>query len=864
MRVYRALLRLYPASFRTEYADEMCAVFARHRHAAAGPAALAGLWLGALADTLANAARVHMDLLRQDLRFAARMLRRTPGFALTAVVVVALGIGATTAAFAVADHVLLRPLPFPDPGRLVKLWEDQSFRGYSRMELSPPTYDDWRRQSRSFESMAAYVASPGNMVGVGTPVRLEGARVGVDLFRTLGVGAVLGRALTAEDGRGDALRAVVLSDDAWRTVFAGDRGVLGRTVVIDGRPCTVVGVMPRGFAFPTRDTQFWTALRFEPDELGDRNNNFLRVVARLKDGVSIDQARAELHVIAARLARQYPEDANTSATVVGLRDEVSQQPRLLLAALVAASACLLLIACTNLANLMLARALARRKEMAIRAALGAGLDRLLRQMLTESLVLAAVGGSLGLLLAIAAVPLVARLVPTVLPITGTPPVDARLLTFAVLLSVLTGLAFGAVPALRACRAPGVDGLREGARSGPGRHTERVRGVLVVAQVAASVVLIVAAGLLARALLRVESVDPGFHAGNVLTLRTTLPLPRYQATARRAGFYRSVLDEIRALPGVRGAAYTSFLPMTMRGGIWPVTVDGRPEDPGAPSTASLRLVTPGFFATLGIPLVHGRDVTPADTLEAPPVAVVSESFVREHWPGQDPIGRIMNIGLRDRTVVGVVGNVRVRGLERESEPQVYMPAGQVPDGGLVFYIPQDLAISLATDAGIVLPAVRRVIAKADPDLPISNVRMLSDIVDLDTAPRAMQVRVLGTFAALAFALAAVGLHGLLAFSVSTRAREIGVRMALGATAGSVLRMVLGQALVLAAVGTAAGAALALAAGRSMQSLLAGVSPWDTPTFTAAAALMLGMTLAGALTPAIRAVRIDPVAAIRSDE
>ncbi len=864
MHTYRALLHLYPASFRAEYGAEMCRIFARRKQDAAGPPAVAALWVATFFEVLLNAAVVHWDILRQDLRYTARSLSRTPGFALTAIVVTALGVGANTAAFSVTDFVLIRPLPFADPERLVKLWE--RLPGNSRMEPSPANYRDWKRISTAFEAMGAFYGRSVNLVGQGDPERLERTAVTADLFPMLGVHPLLGRLFTEADDREGAAGTLLLSYQLWQAVFGGDAGVLGRQVTLDNEPYTVIGVMPRDFHFPSREAEIWTPTRFQEQDFQDRGDNYLEVVARLRRDVSLERARAEMGVVAAQLARQYPKpNKRVGANVIRLRDELSEQSRLLLMALSGAALCVLLIACANLANLLLARALTRQRELAVRAAMGAGRERLVRQLVTESLVLAVLGGLLGVLAAIWAVPLLGRLVPSSLPIAQAPSIDFRVLMVAGLLTGLTGIGFGVFPALRASRSADLSGLREGARVGGGRK-ERLRSALVVAEVMASVVLLVSAGLLMRALWRLQATDPGFRADGVLTLRTALPMPKYGVTARRAEFYTRVLSDVRALPGVSAAAYISFLPMVMRGGIWPVAIFGQaeqPEDRSEAHTASMRFVTPGFFAALGIPLHQGRDVGESDTIDRPFAAVVSESFVRRYWPDQDPVGRHFQFALHDRVVVGVVGDVRVRGLERNSEPQVYLPYQQLQDDWFAFYSPQDLVVRSSAGTGALLPALRRIVHGADPQQPVSEVRTMAQIVEAETASRSAQVRVLSVFAAIAFLLAGVGIHGLLSFAVSRRAQEIGVRIALGAQPGTIVRMVLRQGVLLAAAGVLPGVALAYAAGRAMQALLAGVQPGDAPTFLAATGLCVLMTLLGCLFPALRAVRVDPITAIRAE-
>lgn len=855
-RGYRALLWLYPASFRREYGGEMEALFVRRQRECAGAVATTGLWLEASIDTISNALAVHWDLLRQDLRWAIRTLARTPGFALTAILVTALGIGATTAAFSVADFVLIRPLPFREPGRLVRLWGHPP--GY-QMELSPPNYRDWKAMSHSFEAMAAFHGVTANLVGEGPPRRVNGSAVTTDLLPMLGVSPFMGRLFSAQDG-GDG---VVLSHALWREAFDGSRDVIGRSVVLDGLPRVVTGVMPPGFHFPGRQVQFWTPMPDAQLADSDRTNNWFEVVARLRPGVSVDQARAELTVVAAGLERQYPvENEKLGATMFRLQDGLSRQSRLLLLGLGGASLCLLLIACANLANLLLARGLTRHRELVVRTALGAGRERLVRQLVTESLVLTLLGGAVGVVIATVAVPLLTRLVPTTLPIAETPGVDLRILLFAALLTGVTGIGFGVFPALRASRATAFDALREGVRGGGGRRA-RLRAALVVTEMMASIVLLVSAGLLLKALWRIQATDPGFRPEGVLTMSTVLPSPRYDSVARREEFYTRVLGGVRRLPGVSSAAYVSGVPMAMSGGIWPVTVPGQPTEPGATSNASLRFASPGFLETLGIPLQRGRDVAETDRANQPFVAVVSASFARRYWPGQDPIGKRFQFGLAERTVVGIAGDVRVRGLERNSEPQVYLPYLQVQDGGLIGYAPRSLVIRTTTATAAIMPAVRALVSAADPDQPIADVQMLEDIVAAGTASRAVQSRVLTGFALIAFLLAGVGIHGLLSFAVSNRRHEFGVRMALGAQSGAIIAMVLKQGLQVAVAGILPGIVLAYMAGTALQSLLAGVHPGDPATWTVAIALCLLMTLAGSLVPVMRAVKVAPATALHTE-
>jgi predicted permease len=861
MMFYRLLLHLYPSSYRAEYGDEMCAIFAQERRRTSGLAGKCGLWLATFIEVFSNAAVVHWEIARRDLRYSIRSLLRSPGFAITALLLVTIGIGANAAIFTLADFVLVRPLPFPEPERLVKVWEKHP--GYSMMELSPANYRDIKAATNSFASLAAYTDMAMNLVGEGQPQRVEGAWVTGNLFSTLGKPALLGRYLSDRDDQAGAPTAVVLSYALWQTDFGGDPGVVGKSVILDDKAYTVIGVMPPDFHFPTRETEFWKTFQFQEDAYKERDDNWLIGIGRLKPGVSLTETRTELTLIAGRLRQQYPkENQDVGVTVISLRDDFSKQSRLLLMALCGAALCVLVITCANLANLLLVRSLARQKELSIRVSLGANRRYILRQLLSESLILGIAGGFGAIGVAAAALPLLSRLVPHTLPIQEVPPVDARLLLFALGLAVITVMAFGVAPAIRVCRNAGFSGLREGVRTG-GTGSHRARSALVIAEVVVSVVLLISSGLLVRALWKVQATDPGFKTDGILTLQTALPIPKYEKTNVRVQFYTKVLTDVRSLPGVTDAGYSSGLPMTWRGGIWPLIVNGRSQNRAEGTSASLRYVTPGFFATLGIPIKSGRDISEADTDDRQYVAVVSESFVRRYWRDEEPIGRHFEFGMHDREVVGVVGDVRVRGLERTSEPQVYLSYKQVPDGWIIGYTPKDLAIRSSQPPELLIPEVRRIIAAADPEQPISNVRTMEEIVAGETESRAIQMRVLITFTAIAILLAGLGIYGLLSFTVSLRQQEFGIRMALGARQGDIFRMVLRQGAVLAVAGLVPGLALAYAAAKLLESLLAGVRPDDVLTFSTAAVLCLITTLLGTLVPALRAVSVDPTTVMRAE-
>lgn len=860
MRCYRALLWLYPTSFRNEYGAELRALFATRRADAHGALAVAWLWLDTIIEVAANAAVVHWDVLRQDVRHGARNLRRAPMFAITATAVIALGVGANAAAFSIADFVFLRPLPFAAANRLVTVWE--RVPSYSMMQPTPPNYRDWRAMSQSFDAIGAYNQRSMSLLGGAVPAQVTVVSVNGPILDMLGIPPMVGHLPSAEEIAAGAPVAV-LSYGLWRDNFGGDPGIVGRSVTIEGAPFSVAGVMPRSFAFPDRSVRLWTPMNLAEVNDTDRTNSWFQVVARLKPGYTVPQAQHDMDRVAAQLRQLYPvANDSVGASVMSMRDTYAassaSQNRTLLIALCGAAVCVLLIACANLASLLLVRAMVRRRELAVRTALGAGRERLVRQLLTESLMLSLAGGALGVGIAFVAIPLLNQLVPATLPMAELPTVDMRVLVVAALLALATGIGFGVVPAIRAGRTSSFDGLRDGVRNAGGRRSQ-LRSVLVVIEVAASVVLLVSAGLLLRAMLRVRAIDPGFRAEQVLTLRTELPSYRYWQADRRSAFYQQVLDGVRAIPGVKAAGYTSSLPMKWGGGIWQVKI---PPDT-TKHHASLRFITPGYLAAMRIPLRRGRDVAPSDARSAPPIAIISESFARTFWPGRDPVGQHFTFAFADRTVVGVVGDVKVRGPERVAEPQVYLSARQMEDSSLGFYAPKDLAIRSALPPGSILPQVRRIIHDADPQQAVTDIEPLSEIVAGQSLSRTVQVRVLIAFAAIAFLLAGIGLHGLLAFAVSQRRQELAIRMALGARPGQIIGMILAHGGWLAAAGIIPGALAGYAVGRVMTSLLAGVQPLDGPTFSIAMLLCAAMVIAGSAAPALRAIRVPPASVMRNE-
>jgi predicted permease len=807
-----------------------------------------------------NATAAHWAILMQDLRYTVRTLNRARGFALTAILVTALGVGANTAAFSVADFVLLRSLPFPEPDSLVRLCEGpRTGGGWGCMnQLSPANYRDLKAMSSSFEAMGAFADDAVNLVGGGEPRRLAITPVTPEVFSLLGVPPALGRVF--EPGDEDA-GAVVLSHGLWQSQFGGDPAILGRTINLNGAPRTIIGVMPPTFYFPSRDKQLWTALTFREEDFANRTNTYIEAVGRLQPGVTFEQARTELAMLAARLARDYPQtNAETGISFYRMRDNMSPRFRLMLTALGGATLCLLLLTCANLANLLLARAAARERELAVRAALGAGRQRLVRQLFTESAILTLLGGAAGVVVAASSLPLFSSLVPPTLPIASQPGLDLRVLVLSASFTVLTGLGFGVLPALRAVRGTELGALRESHRAGGGRK-QRVRAVLVTVEVTMSVILLITSGLLIRAVWRVQAIDPGFVPQHVLTLRTALPRPKYDSPVRRGEFYERVLEGVRAVPGVQSAAFISGLPMVMTGIITGVEIPGQEVRAPRSNGVSHRWVTRQYFKTMGIPLRRGRDVEDSDNRDRAWVAVVSASFAERYWPGQDPIGKTFRHRGQPRTVVGVVGDVRVRGLERNSEPQMYLPAPQVAEVSPPNFDPKDLVIRHAGQGEALVSAIRQIVHAADPEQPISDVRPMDEVLAGDTATRHAQLQVLGVLAAVAVLLSGVGIYGLLAYTVSQRSQEIGVRLALGAHPIQVGRMIFADGMRLALFGIVPGVLGAYAAARGMSALLFGVAPNDPPTFATGVGVALLMTVAGSLVPALRAVRVAPMSVLR---
>ena len=801
--------------------------------------------------------------LKQDIRYGVRMLWKNKAFTAIAVVALALGIGANSAIFSVVNTVLLRPLPYRDPDRLVTVWEDNSKVGYPHDTPAPANYVDWRDQNQVFEGMAATADTSLNLTGAGEPERFDGKRVSANFFSLLGVDPQLGRGFLPEEDVAGANHVVVLSHGLWQRRFGSDPGIVGKSITLNGEAYTVIGVMPAGFQFLSEDVSMWVPIAFTPQQAAQRQSHYLKIVARLKPGVTLERAQSEMSTIAARLQQQYPDsNADLGATVTSLHEEVVGNIRPALLVLLGAVGFVLLVACANVANLLLARAAVRQKEIALRTALGASRLRLVRQFLTESILLAALGGVVGLLLSVWGVSLLRSFIPQNISQVKAITVDAWVLGFTLLVTLLTGVVFGLAPAVQASRFDLNETLKEGGRDNAStRGGNRLRAVLVVAEVAVSLVLLVGAGLLLNSFMRLRSVDPGFRADKLLTMSVVLPQQKYPDYARRRAFYTDMLRRVEALPGVRSAGVTNWIPLIRQGDSIGVAVEGQPTPPGKPHVIVTRVVSPHYFGAMGIRLLEGRVFEEGkDRADSPCVVVVGESVARRFWP-DGALGKRVSPGEPQRPedwcqVVGVVNDVKQMDLAAEPKQQIYFSYEQAD-----FFAPRYLVVSTEGDPLALASTVRKTVWDVDRDQPVSNVNTMEGVLAESIARQRFTALLLGLFAGLALVLAAVGIYGVMSYSMAQRTREIGIRMALGAQKRHVLKLAVGQGLKLVFVGIVIGLVGAFALTRLMASLLYGVSATDPATLVIISLVLVAVALFASYIPARRAAKVDPLIALR---
>jgi putative ABC transport system permease protein len=807
----------------------------------------------------------YLENLAKDIRYGLRMLQNSPSFTFFAVAVLALGIAANSAIFSIADNVLVRPLPYRDANRLVMVWEDSSAYGFPKDTPAPGNFADWKSRNQVFEDVAAISGASLNLTGSGNPEDLLGKWATANLFSILGVIPALGRDFRPEDDIPGAPHVAILSHGLWLRRFGGDPQIIGKEISLNYETYMVIGVMKRGMQFPDRETELWAPARFTTQQLTNHGNHFLQVVARLKPGVSLKTANANLATIASQLEKENPgSNAKVGAFAVPLREELAGDVRPAILMLVGAVCFVLLIACANVANLLLSRATGRRRELAMRLALGATRGRIIQQMLTESILLSLFAGAVGLLLSVWGTKFLATLIPAGLaPMTGT-GVDGRVLLFTLMVSVSTGILFGIIPASRVSQFQLTFSLKQGGgQSGVGSGGHRLRDALVVSEVALAIVLLAGAGLLIQSLENLYHLDPGFRADHVLIMRTPLPRQKYEAFAPRVAFYDQVLARVESLPGVVAAGYTTWVPLTNTGGATGITIEGKPEPaPGNTLIPNTRIVSLNYMKTLRMKLIEGRAIEEGDAAGKLPVALVNQTMAKNYWLGENPIGRQFKVGAYKAkapwiTVIGIVGDVHQAGLDVPARAEMYLPYQQQDFG----YEPEYLAVRSSGDPLALAEIVRQQIWSVDKEQPVAGVMPLEDLVDENLSSRRMQASLLSGFAALALLLVTLGIYAVLSFAVTQRTQEIGVRVALGAQPRDVLQMIFSQGFKLFLIGAAIGLSAALALSRALVHLLFGVSAYDPASFAGVTILLAVVAFLACYVPARRATRVDPLIALR---
>jgi putative ABC transport system permease protein len=807
-----------------------------------------------------------METLIKDIRYGVRGLLKRPGFTAIALITLALGIGANTAIFSVVNAVLLRPLPFRDPDQLVIVWEDATFAGFPRNTPAPANYVDWKTQNQSFVDMAASHETSFNLTGDGEPERVSAYSVSSNFFPLFGVQPLLGRSFSDGEDRPGTNKVAILSYSLWQSRYGGDRQILNRDIQLNGEKHTVVGVMPASFQFFESDVRLWVPLALDQEDWANRGGHFLKVVARMKPGVPIAQAQADMNGIMRRIAADHPGETmegKLGAVVLPMREQMVGESRGSLIVLLVAVAFVLLIACANVAGLLLARAVGRRREIALRVALGAGRGRVIRQLLTESLLLAGVAGVLGSLLAYWSFTFLQGLVPEEMTLSTPLNLDTRILAFTLLVSIVTGVIFGLVPALQAANIDLNEALKQS--STRTTSTGRLRSAMIVFEVALSLVLLVGAGLLIQTLFQLFRQYSVLEPEKVLTMRTILPREKYREQQPRDNFYQQVLQRVEHLPGVVSAGYSTSIPLAWKGGTSGFYPEGITSPiPGMAYDSNHRQVSTNYLQTMNVPLRQGRYFESSDNAQSMPVAIVNETMARQYWPGENALGRRFKLGGPEDTdvpwvqIVGIVADIRQMGLDEPVKAEMYFPYQQ---GQSIWYIPRDLVIRTTGDTSGLIGSVRQAIREVDPDQPVSNVATMAEVLGTEAAQRRMGMIMLVGFASLALLLASLGIYGVLAYFVTQHTAEIGVRQALGATPRNILFLVLKKGMGLTIAGIAIGLIGAFVLTRLMSSLLFGVKASDPLTFVTVPLVLGLVALLACLIPARRATRIDPLVALR---
>jgi putative ABC transport system permease protein len=808
-----------------------------------------------------------MQTLFQDLRYAIRMMARNRAFTAVAVLVLALGIGANSVIFSVVNAVLLRSLPFPDPDRIVIVFESNLQR-HSQEAVAAANFLDWRDRNQVFESLATYREESFSLTGADRPERVSGLVTTAALFPVLGVQPMLGRVFQTDEESLGSARVALISQSLWEHRFAADPNIIGQKLTANSEPLTIIGVMPAQFRFA--DSDLWIPPRqVVPEHVlsptvnmsTNRGSHYLSAIGRLKPGVTLQQASADMDTVASRMEEQNPnENMGRGVSLATLREQAVGDIRPTLLVLFGTVGFVLLIACANVANLLLARATTRQKEIAIRTALGANRFRLVRQLLTESVLLAVAGGGFGLLLALWGINPLVKLMPAGIFGAKNIKIDGLVLGFTLGVSLLTGVVFGLVPAWQATKSDLNESLKEGGRGGTaGARRNRARGLLVVSEIALSLVLLIGAGLMIKSFIRLEQVNPGFETQNVVTVRLSLPAAQYPAGPRRAAFFQQVIARLQSLPGVQSAAAISRLPMTAGNSSRSLAIEGRPNDgSGDGPGADYRVISPDYFRSMGIPFSKGRDFTDRDTGNAPAVVIINETMASRYWPDEDPLGKRLRVAAEGEPwmdIVGVVRDVKHFGLDSQSKAEIYVPYLRDPWPFMT------IVVRSTSDLASLSNAMRNEVWAVDRDLPVPDIRTMDQLLSGSVSRPRFNTLLLGIFASIALVLAAVGIYGVMSYSVTQRTHEIGIRMALGATQSDVLKLVVGQGMRLALIGVGIGLAAALALTRVLATLLFAVGATDPATFVIVSALLTGVALAACFVPARRAMKVDPMVALR---